>query len=129
MTDDAPRIASSLERSKLFMAACLMFFEAPLMFGRSDPFAVVMFLGGLYMSLDVVRVLSTRVSSAGISQITSRGRIHMPWDEVTAVTRRKRSIVLTSDQGRVDVPTESFYDTRAAVDYLESHLPSRLRRQ
>jgi len=109
------------------MAACLMLFQAPLMFYRKDSFGVLFFIGGLFIILHVVRVLSTQVSAVGISQLTWRGRIQMRWEDVTAVTRRDRSIVLTSGAGSVIVPTESFYDTQAAVDYVDAHLPNELR--
>jgi len=104
-----------------------MFLEAPLMFQRKDPFGALVFLGGLYISLNVVRVLSTNVTAAGISQLTWRGWLQMRWEDVTTVTRRRRSMVLTSCNGKVIVPTESFYDTRAAMEYLHAHLPEHLR--
>ncbi len=127
MTDDAPKIASTLERTKLLMSACLMCLQAPLMFQRKDPFGALICLGALYISLDAVRVLSTQVTAVGISQLTWRGRFRMRWEDVTSISKRNRSIVLTSVDGSVVVPTESFYDTQAAVDYLESHLPTHLR--
>jgi len=127
MTDDAPKIAATLERTKLLMAGCLIFVQGPLMFQQKNPFYAVMFFYAIYLSLDVVRILSTQVSAGGISQLTWRGRVHMRWMDVTTVTRRKRSVVLTSRDGNVVVPTESFYDTQAAVNYVESHLPEHLR--
>jgi len=123
MADDAPRIASTLERTKLFTVTCIIFLQAPLMFQRFNPFGALLFLGCLYTTVNVVRVLSTQVSAEGISQLTWRGRIQVRWDDVTAVSRRNRSIVLTSSSGSVTVPTESFYDTQAAVGYLDAHLP------
>jgi hypothetical protein len=127
MTDDPPKIASTLERTKLFTGACLIFLQAPLMFQRKEPFGALVLLLGLYISLDVARVLSTQMTAVGISQLTWRGRIQMRWEDVTAVTRRNRSLVLSGINGTVIVPTESFYDTQAAVDYLDSHLPKHLR--
>ena len=126
MTNGAPKIASTLERPKLFLGACLICLEAPLMFERKEPFGALLLLLGLYISVDVVRVLSTQVTAVGISQLTWRGRVQMRWEDVTTVTRRKRSIVLAGSDGTVIVPTESFYDTRAAVDYVDSHLPRHL---
>jgi hypothetical protein len=127
MTDDAPKIASTLERTKLFMGASLMCLQVPLILERTNPFGVLIFLGGLSMALDAIRVLSTQVTALCVSQLTWRGRIQMRWVDITTVTRRNRSIVLTSSHGRIVVPTESFYDTRAAVDFLDSHLPEKLR--
>jgi hypothetical protein len=127
MTDDAPKIASTLERTKLFMGASLMCLQVPQIIERTNPFGVLIYLGGLYMILDTVRGLSTQVTASNISQLTWRGRIKMRWGDITSVTRRNRSIVLTAAHGRIVVPTESFYDTRAAVDYLDSHLPAKLR--
>jgi hypothetical protein len=121
-------IASALERSKFLMAAALMVCQAPLMFDRAWAFGPVAFLLGSYLCLDAARTLSTRVSAAGISQLTWRGRLQLRWDDITAATRRQRTIVLTGDAGRVVVPVESFSDTQAALDYMDSHLPSAVRR-
>ncbi len=87
MTDDAPKIASTLERTKLFMATCLIFLQVPLMFQRVNPFAVPLLLGSVYISLNVMRILSTQVTAVGVSQFTWRGRIQMRWEEVTAITK------------------------------------------
>lgn len=127
MTEDAPRIAATLERTKLFVGASLMLLQAPLMFQRNNSLAAVMFLLGLLSCLSVARVLSTQVSAVGITQLTWRGRLRMRWEEVTGVVRRQRDLVLRSSKGSIVVPTQSFYDTPAAVAYVESHLPKSLR--
>jgi hypothetical protein len=127
MTDDAPQIASTLERTKLLLPLCLMLLQGPLMVQRPNPFGVLLFLGCLYTTVNVARILSTHLTAAGISQFTWRGRVQMRWEDVTAVSRRNRSILLSSGERSIIVPTESFYDTRAAVDYLDSHLPQHLR--
>jgi len=127
MTDDVPQIASTLERTKLLLPLCLMLLQWPLMVQRPNPFGLLLFLGCLYTTVNVARILSTHLTAAGISQFTWRGRVQMRWEDVTAVSRRNRSILLSSGERSVSVPTESFYDTRAAVDYLDSHLPRHLR--
>jgi hypothetical protein len=127
MTDDAPKIASTLERTKLFMAAIILL-QALLNWSLGHyALGAALFFGGLLISLSTARVLSTQVSSNGVSQLTWRGFIRMRWDDVATVTRRNRSIVLTSLDGTIVVPTESFLDTQSAVQYLDRHLPRRLR--
>ena len=66
MTDDTPKIASTLERTKLFMVACLIFVQGPLMFQQRNPFGVLLFFYAIYLSLDVLRILSTQMTAAGI---------------------------------------------------------------
>jgi hypothetical protein len=127
VTDDAPKIASTLERTRLFMAA-LNLVQALLHWSLGHyAIGAALFLGGLLITLRAARILSTQVSSADVSQLTWRGRIRVPWDDVTTVTRRKRSIVLTSLDGSVVVEPEGFCDTQGAVEYLDRHLPYRLR--
>jgi len=123
--EDTPRIAATLERVRLFIAGVMLIEGLLAWLDHMPGFALVPFFG-LATSLDAVRVLSTQVSSVGVSQLTWRGRIHLRWNDVTAIAKRKRSIVLTSTQGSVVVATESFYDTQAAIRYLDAHLPKHL---
>jgi hypothetical protein len=126
MADDTPRITSTLERARLLMTS-FIFFQALLIWQRNYWLGAAFFLVGVYATLNVVRVLSTRVSSAGISQISWRGRVQLPYVDVTSVSRTKRCIALKGAGGSIVVPIESFYDTKAAVQYFESHLPQHLR--
>jgi hypothetical protein len=103
------------------------FMQALLVWQRNPWFGTAFFLVGISATLNVVRVLSTQVSSVGISQISWRGRVRLLWTDVTSVARAKRSIALKGVGGRVVVSLESFYDTQAAVRYLEAHLPRHLR--
>jgi hypothetical protein len=128
MTDDAPRIAVGLEWPRLLIAAILLI-RVPLVWERKDAFGALFLLFALFMIFTAVRVLTTKVSAAGISQVTWRGPFMMRWEDVIAVDRRKRSTVLTSAAGSVVVSPESFYDTRDAVAYIDSHLPASLRHQ
>ena len=91
-------------------------------------FALAMMLGGLGIGYIQARVLSTQLTSAGVSQLTWRGRMHLRWDEITTVTRKSRSITLADKRGSVIVPVESFYDTAAAIQFMDSHLPPELRK-
>jgi hypothetical protein len=126
MTDDAPRIAVGMEWPRLFIAATLLV-QVPQVWGRKDVFGVVLLLVALWSILTALRVLTTKVSADGISQLTWRGPVMLRWEDVIAVDRRKRSTVLTSAAGSVVVSPASFYDTQDAVAYIDSHLPASLR--
>jgi hypothetical protein len=126
MAHDIPRIAATLERAKLFSAG-IVFLQALFIWQRNDWLGAACLLVGVIVALNVVRVLSTRVSAVGVSQFTWRGRVHLRWDEVISVTRKKRSIVITGTAGSIRVPTDSFYDTEAAVRYIDAHVPQRRR--
>ncbi len=88
---------------------------------------VVSFFGASVLILFKIRNVSTRVTEAGVSQLTWRGRIHLSWNEVTQVTRRPLSFTLAGAKRRVVVSVEEFADSAAAISYMESHLPSNLR--
>jgi hypothetical protein len=45
----------------------------------------------------------------------------MAWVDVTSVRRTNGFMVLQGLGGKIVVSTESFYDTQAAVQYIESH--------
>lgn len=126
MTDDTPKIASTLESARL-VGTSLIFMQALFMWQRNYLFALAFMLGALALCLFQIRVLSTQLTAAGLSQLTWRGRIQLRWDEVLAVTRKPRSITLAGACGSVIVPIESFYDTTAAVQFINSHLPTQLR--
>jgi hypothetical protein len=83
--------------------------------------------GATVLMLLKLRNVSTRVSEAGVSQLTLRGRVHLSWNEVTQVTRAPLSLTLAGAKRRVVVSVEEFADSAAAISYVESHLPSNLR--
>jgi len=74
-----------------------------------------------------IRNVSTRLTEAGVSQLTWRGRVHVSWSEITQVTRNPLSVTLSAAKGRLVVSVEEFADSAAAVAYIDSHLPSNLR--
>lgn len=84
--------------------------------------------GATILILLKVRNVSTRVTEAGVSQLTLRGRVHLSWNEVTQVTRAPLSWTLAGAKRRVVVSVEEFADSAAAMAYMESHIPSNLRR-
>jgi hypothetical protein len=83
--------------------------------------------GATVLILLKLRNVSTRVSEAGVSQLTLRGRVHLSWNEVTQVTRQPLSLTLAGAKRRVVVSVEEFADSAAAIYYMESHIPSNLR--
>lgn len=87
---------------------------------------VISAFGALLLTLRAIRTLSTRVTEAGVSQLSWRGRVHLPWTEVTQVTRTPLSLTLAGEKSRVVVSLEEFQDTAAAITYMESRLPSNL---
>jgi hypothetical protein len=84
-------------------------------------------LGASILILFKIRNVSTRVTAAGVSQLTLRGRVHLSWNEVTQVTRTPLALTLTGAKRRVVVSVEEFADSAATVAYIESHLPANLR--
>jgi protein-L-isoaspartate O-methyltransferase len=83
--------------------------------------------GATVMILLKLRTASTRVTEAGVSQLTLRGRVHLSWSEVTQVTRAPLSLTLAAAKRRVVVSLEEFADSAAAISYIESHIPANLR--
>jgi len=75
-----------------------------------------------------IRSVSTRVTEMGVSQLTLRGRVHLSWNEVTRVTRAPLSVTLVGSNRRMVVSLEEFADSAAVISYVESHIPSNLRR-
>jgi hypothetical protein len=92
-----------------------------------NPMGILSICGASVLLTLKIRNVSTRVTEAGISQLTLRGRIHLSWNEVTQVTRAPLSLTLTSAKRRVVVSVEEFADSAAVISYVESHLPSNLR--
>gem|GEM_PF-3348695 len=87
---------------------------------------IVTAFGALALMLRAIRTLSTRVTEAGVSQLTWGGRVHVSWTEVTKVTRTPLSLTLTGEKMTVVVSVEEFQDTAAAISFIESHLPPHL---
>jgi len=90
-------------------------------------FAMLTAVLALFVTLRAIRTLSTRVTEAGVTQLTWTGPVHLAWTEVTEVARRRLSFTLTGAKGQVVVSLEEFQDTAAAITFIESHLPSNLR--
>jgi hypothetical protein len=126
MMYDAPKIVSTLKWHRL-LGSGLLFLQAPLAWQHNRLFALAIGIGALAIGLAQVRILSTKVTSAGISQITWRGRVNLRWDEIKTVRRNPRSITVTGDTGSVIVSIDSFYESDAAVQFVNSHLPAHLR--
>jgi len=78
--------------------------------------------GATVLILLKLRNVSTRVTEAGVSQLTLRGRVHLSWNEVTQVTRTPLSFTLAGAKRRVVVSVEEFADSAAAISYMESHI-------
>jgi hypothetical protein len=84
-------------------------------------------LGAALLMLVKLRNVSTRLDEAGVSQLTWRGRVRLPWNDVSAVQRRPLSWTLAGGGRRVVVSVEEFADSAAARTYIEAHLPATLR--
>jgi hypothetical protein len=126
MADGPPRIATRIEIAHAFVALALIVDAVPL-WSRHPLMATETVLGALAIVSLVVRRMSTKISDAGISQLSWRGRVDLPWDGITTVTRRPRQIIVAGESGRVVLPIESYYDSGDAVRYIDSRLPARLR--
>jgi len=122
---DAPKQVYPLASTALLFGSIL--FAGNVFLATTGPsFIYVTAFCALVSTLRAIRTLSTRVTEAGVSQWNWRGHVHLPWTEVTEVTRTPLSLTLTGDKSRVVVSVEEFQDTAAAIAYIESHLPSNL---
>ena len=92
-----------------------------------NAYGIFSIFGASVLVLLKIRNISTRVTEAGVSQLTLRGRVHLSWSEVTQVTRSPLSFTLAGTKRRLVVSVEEFADSAATISYMESHLPSKLR--
>jgi len=126
MSPDAPRVVRSLVTPDLVIGVCQIACYCVLATSAPRPVGVGFGLVGAafaaVITLRAVRVASTRVTEAGISQLTWDGRRHLPWADVTGLTRKP--FALTAHGRRVIVPVEVFENTAAVIAYIESHVPS-----
>jgi hypothetical protein len=126
MVYDTPKIVSTLKWARL-LGSGLLFLQALLAWQHSHLFALAFVIGGTAIGLAQARILSTKLTSAGVSQFTWRGRVNLKWSEITRVKRKLRSITVTGTGGSVVVDVDNFYDAEAALQFVNSHLPTHLR--
>ncbi len=123
---DPPKPIYSLAFETLIFGSLVV--AAGLWLGALGNFMGILAVGGAFvLILWKIRNVSTRVTEAGVSQLTLRGRVHLSWNEVTQVTRAPLSLTLASAKRRVVVSVEEFADSAAVISYMESHIPSNLR--
>jgi hypothetical protein len=127
MSSTPPRLVYSLLPRPLFPILGIAFYS---FVAASDPrpvgrgVALVGAVCAIIFTLRAIQVASTRVTEAGISQLTWSGRLHLSWADVTVI---KRNPFTLSAQGRrMVVPVEAFENTAAAIEYIEARLPSSL---
>lgn len=125
MTSDAPKQVYPLASTGLIFG-CILTASSVFLAVIGPSFIFFTAFCALISTLRAIRILSTRVTEAGVSQWNWRGPVHLSWTEVTEVTRTPLSLTLTGDHRQVVVSVEEFQDTAAAISYIESHLPSNL---
>jgi hypothetical protein len=126
MSDDPPRIVTRLELAHFFVGVAL-FANAFLILPEERLMAATSMLGALAIILVVVRRLSTKLTDAGVSQLTWHGRVYMRWSDIKTITRRSTAITVTGGKGSIVLPIESYYDSGAAVRFVDTRLPMHLR--
>jgi hypothetical protein len=126
VTDEVPRIASTLLLTGLFLPVVLLF-DAVLMWPRHPILAPVLIAFAPIACIFIVRDLSTKLSHDGVSQLTWRGRVYLGWNAVGAVRRRTNSIIVYGAAARVVIAFQKFYDSGATVRFIDSQLPRHLR--
>jgi hypothetical protein len=128
MPSGAPRLVDSLVSSSPIIGAVQMLAGIGLAItGRRplEPFlGFAMALFAIVVTFRAIRVASTRVPDAGVSQLSLRGRLHLPFAEVTGLTRNPYGLTLSAQQRAVIVPVDAFENTADAIEYIESRLPS-----
>jgi hypothetical protein len=127
MSAHAPKLVYPLASTALIFGVLQMTCSAFLA-ARGQSLGLITAFGALALTLHAARTLSTRITEGGASQWTWSGRVHLPWTEVTQVTRAPLSLTLKAHQRQVVVPLEVFESTAATISFIESHLPSHLSR-
>jgi hypothetical protein len=123
---DPPKLMYSLAFETLILGFLLV--AGGLWLGAlGNAMGIVSVCGASVLMMLKIRNVSTRVTEAGVSQLTLRGRLHLSWNEVTQVTRAPLSLTLASAKGRVVVSVEEFADSAAVISYVESHIPANIR--
>jgi hypothetical protein len=125
MPSDAPKLVYPLASTALIFGV-LQIPASVYLAVEGQSLGIITAFGAVALTLNAIRTLSTRVTDAGVSQLTWNGRIHLSWSEVTQVKRTPLSITLTGDKRRAVVPVEVFENTAATISYIESHLPVHL---
>jgi hypothetical protein len=124
---DAPKLINSLAFEALIFGSLAV--AAGIWLGAlGNGMGIVSVGGACVLMLLKIRSVSTRVTEMGVSQLTLRGRVHLSWNEVTRVTRAPLSVTLVGSNRRMVVSLEEFADSAAVISYVESHIPSNLRR-
>jgi hypothetical protein len=121
----APKQVHALALSSLIFC-CILLANGVYLAALRQPLGVISVFGAFVLMLRSIRILSTRITETEVSQLSWRGRLHMPWTEVTQVTRTPLSFTLTGDKRRIVISVEELQDTAAAIAYIESHLPTHL---
>jgi hypothetical protein len=127
MPSDTPKLVYALASTQLIFGAVQIPFTAYLA-ASGQTLGIVTAFGALVLTLLAIRTLTTRVTEAGVSQLTWGGRVHLSWAEVTRVKRTPLYFTLMGNKRQVVVPVEVFENTTAVISYIESHLPSHLKR-
>ncbi len=123
---DPPTLMSSLAFETLLLGS-LVVAGGIWLNALGNAMGILSVCGACFLILLKIRNISTRVTEAGVSQLTLRGRVHLSWDEITQVTRSPLSLTLASTKRRVVVSVEEFADSASVISYMESHIPSNLR--
>lgn len=122
---DAPKQVYPLASTALISSFILLAGGIVLAF-NGQFLGIISAFGAFLLAFRAIRTLSTRVTEKGVSQLSWSGRVHLQWIEVTQITRRPLSLTLAGDKRQVMVSVEEFQDTAAAINYIESRLPSNL---
>jgi len=120
-----PRQVYALASASLLFGI-ILFASGVISAASGQSIGVISASGALVLTLRAIRTLSTRMTEAGVSQLTWGGRVHLSWNEVTRVTRTSLSFTLIGNKKRVVLSVEELQDTAAAISYIESRLPSNL---
>jgi hypothetical protein len=126
MPDAPPRIAARIEFAHAFVAVTLIV-EALVIWPGQRVSATLWILGALAILFVVLRRISTTLTDEGVSQLTWRGRVDLQWRDIQSIERAAKTVTVTGAGGSVVLPIESYYDSAAALRFLDAHLPAHLR--
>ena len=103
----------------LGMGALLLWLSVSKVFA----FLICVGIGALF-----VVPLSTRLSSAGISQLGWRGGRFLSWEEVKEAELERLHLRLAGSDLKITVMLVCFPDADAALEFVVAHLPSHVQR-
>jgi hypothetical protein len=76
--------------------------------------------GGLLWSIH--KYQGTEISDAGVRQVTVRGSLFVPWEDVQALRLFGGAYILDSARGSIIINPKAYEDPFAVAEYVDGHM-------